>query len=151
MKIFDLACDNEHRFEGWFASGEEFDSQLVRKLIACPLCGSSEVIRLPAASYVNTGKGKPVERADQQQLPVAYQQSVALKTEVMAKLVEYVVKNTEDVGNSFPEEARKIHYNETPPRHIRGIASSQQVAEMKEEGIEVMVLPTAVPADGKPH
>ena len=151
MKIFDLGCDNDHRFEGWFSSSEDFDSQLERKLIACPLCGSGEVTRLPTAAYVNTGKGKPPERAEASRLPVANQQHVALKNEVVAKLVEYVLKNTEDVGSSFPEEARKIYYKESPPRQIRGTASSEQVAELKEEGIEVMVLPVASPADGKPH
>ena len=155
MKIFDLACDNEHRFEGWFASSEEFDSQLSNHLVACPLCGSSQVTKLPAAVYVKSGRTRPpaarAETPAQERLSVAYQQQVALKTEMMAKLIEQVVKNTEDVGSAFPEEARKIHYKESPPRHIRGTASSDQVAELKDEGIEVMVLPIAVPADSKPH
>jgi hypothetical protein len=69
---------------------------------------------------------------------------------VMAKLVEYVVKNTEDVGREFPEEARKIHYGESPERKIRGTATKKEVTELRDEGIEVVPLPVTIPA-GKSH
>jgi hypothetical protein len=61
-----------------------------------------------------------------------------------------VVKNTEDFGREFPEEARKIHYGESRERKIRGTASHQEVSELREEGIEIVALPVTVPA-GKSH
>jgi hypothetical protein len=69
---------------------------------------------------------------------------------MLAKVVEYVVKNTEDVGKAFPEEARKIHYGESPERKIRGVATAQEVTELRDEGIEVVPLPVDVPA-GRSH
>jgi hypothetical protein len=72
------------------------------------------------------------------------------RSALLAKLVDYVVKNTEDVGKDFAEEARKIHYGESPERKIRGTASNQQVTELRDEGIEVVALPVTIPA-GKSH
>jgi len=151
VKVFDLLCANDHRFEGWFSSGEDFDRQHAGGVIACPMCGDSQVVKVPAASYVNTGasdRGAP--KAEPAELTPEQAQYANFRSAMLAKLAEYVVKNTEDVGTAFPEEARKIHYGETPERKIRGTASDQDVTELRDEGIDVVALPVPLPA-GKSH
>ena len=146
MIVFNLGCENSHRFEGWFASSEDFERQVDGKLVACPLCGNANIARLPHAVHVKSGaKGRPT-RAE----PGA-QQYANMGSEVLAKLVEHIIENTEDVGASFPEEARKIHYRETPERRIRGTASRDEVDALKEEGVEVVALPLPAHRAGKTH
>ena len=150
MKIFDLLCANDHRFEGWFTSGADYDRQRTSGIIACPMCGDSQVVKVPAASYVNTGASDRGAKPQAAELTAEQSQYANFRSSMLAKLVEYVVKNTEDVGKDFPEEARKIHYGESPERKIRGTASNQEVSELRDEGIEVVPLPVTVPA-GKSH
>ena len=150
MKIFDLLCANDHRFEGWFASSADFERQRESGIIACPMCGDSQVVKVPAASYVNTGASDRAPKAEAAEASTEQSQYANFRATMLAKLVEYVVKNTEDVGKDFPEEARKIHYGESPERKIRGVASAQEVTELRDEGIEVVPLPVTIPA-GKSH
>jgi len=150
VKVFDLLCANDHRFEGWFSSGEDFERQRDASIIACPTCGDSQVVKVPAASYVNTGATDRAPKADPAEPTPEQTQYANFRSAMLAKLVDYVVKNTEDVGPAFPEEARKIHYGESPERKIRGVASQQEVTELRDEGIEVVPLPVALPA-GKSH
>lgn len=145
MIVFDLGCENSHRFEGWFASNEDFERQLGRKLVTCPLCGNANVSRLPHASHIGTG-GK--ERA---QPAAARQQYANIGSEVLTKLVEHIIDHTEDVGAAFPEEARKIHYRESVERRIRGTASRGEVDALRDEGIEVVALPIPASRLGKMH
>jgi hypothetical protein len=151
VKVFDLLCANDHRFEGWFASGADYEQQRSQGYIACPMCGDSQVVKVPAASYVNTRvSDRSVKSEPDDAAPPARTQYANFRSSILAKVVEYVVKNTEDVGREFPEEARKIHYGESPERKIRGTASAQEVGELREEGIEVVALPVTIPA-GKSH
>lgn len=150
VKVFDLLCANDHRFEGWFASGADFERQRDSGHIACPLCGDSQVVKVPAASYVNTRVSDRSVKSEPTEAEPTKTQYANFRSAVLAKVVEYVVKNTEDVGREFPEEARKIHYGESRERKIRGTASQQEVTELREEGIEVVALPVTVPA-GKSH
>ena len=149
MIVFDLGCENSHRFEGWFASSEDFEHQIGRKLVACPLCGNSNVVRLPHASHINKSGGK--ERAPRGTAATGPQQYANVGSEMLAKLVEHIIENTEDVGAAFPEEARKIHYRETQERRIRGTASRDEVEALKDEGIEVVALPIPTHRMGKAH
>jgi hypothetical protein len=146
--VFDLGCENSHRFEGWFASNEDFERQLGRKLVTCPLCGNVNVSRLPHASHIRTG-GK--ERAARAESAAAQQQYSNVGSEVLTKLVEHIIDNTEDVGAAFPEEARKIHYHESAERRIRGTASREEVDALRDEGIEVIALPIPAYRLGKAH
>jgi len=151
MIVFNLGCENSHCFEGWFASNEDFEQQLGRKLVTCPLCGNAGVVRLPHASHIRTG-GKDRERAPSAtSTEAASQQYANVGSEILARLVEHIVENTEDVGSAFPEEARKIHYHELPDRRIRGTASREEVAALKDEGIEVVALPIPAHRLGKAH
>lgn len=152
MIVYDLECDHNHRFEGWFGSAGDFDSQIAGKLLSCPICNSDSVVRRPSASYVNTGAVEKPPRESQKSSSVSVPQQYAnVSPEMVAKIVEHIVKTTEDVGNKFPEEARKIHYNEAPERHIRGTASARDVESLREEGIEVVSLPVPPHLTAKTH
>lgn len=149
MIVFDLSCENHHRFEGWFASSEDFERQLEAKLVACPLCGSVAVARLPHPVYI---KGKASEPAAAEGAKRgAVEQYANFGNELLNKVIEHILQNTEDVGPRFPEEARKIHYREAPARMIRGTASREEVEELQEEGIEVVALPIPAYRLSKPH
>lgn len=156
MIVYDLECEHNHRFEGWFGSADEFDAQLKRKDLTCPMCASGNIVRRPSAAYVNTGAVE--KRAREAPAAPAGPTSVSvppqyanISPEVVARVVEHIVKNTEDVGNQFPEEARKIHYRESPERQIRGTASAKEVEALRDEGIEVVSLPVPAHLLTKPH
>jgi hypothetical protein len=141
MIIFELACGHGHRFEGWFASADDFARQSDTQMVRCPVCDDDGVARVPSAK-VRAGAAsapEPAETAITSAEP-ATQSITALPPEVLAKLRE-IVRNTENVGPRFPEEARKINYDEAPARAIRGQASKEESAELAEEGIAVTTLP----------
>jgi hypothetical protein len=140
MIVYDLLCENAHRFEGWFASAEAFSHQHEAGHLSCPMCGSSSVHKQLSAPYVQTAGGEPREHT--------VMARPGLMEEVRRKLIETVLQNTEDVGTRFPQEARAIHQKEAPERAIRGLATSAQAKELREEGIDVFSLPApAVPKD----
>jgi len=141
MIVFDLGCENSHRFEGWFASSEDFERQIGGKLLICPLCGNANVSRLPHAAHINKTVSKERRPNRAESAASTLQQYANVGSEALARLVEHIVENTEDVGAAFPEEARKIHYQEAPERRIRGTASRDDVEALKDEGIEVVALP----------
>jgi hypothetical protein len=132
---YSLQCEKEHAFEGWFASSEDFERQKTSGLVACPYCESKSVSKMLMAPNVATGRQK--EKT----------QGVAMDTmrrDVIAKIKEAVKEiraNAEDVGERFPEEARKIHYGETEARGIIGQASSDEAQALTDEGIEIAPLP----------
>ncbi len=147
MKVLNLRCVHQHAFEGWFGSEDDFQSQLERRLVECPLCGSAEVVKLLSAPRLNLGANKPVQEAMPAKLgvptaPVASEPSAAPELQAAwLKLVQHVMTHTEDVGTQFAEEARKMHYGEADERAIRGQASPQETEALIEEGIAVMPLP----------
>jgi len=150
MIVFNLSCNNDHRFEGWFESSAKFEAQRDARLVSCPVCGTDQISKELHAPYVNTGAGSgaPVPR------PAAdckSEQQIAVFQKVFTQFVEHVLANTEDVGDAFPEEARKIHYQEAPERAIRGNASGEDIAELQEEGIEVVAVPIPKNRLGNPH
>lgn len=147
MIVFELGCDNKHRFEGWFASSEDFERQSSQNLLACPMCGSDKIARLPHAPYVNTGTGEPAGKP-RSATPGHY---ANFDTDILARMIDRIIETTEDVGPAFPEEARKIHYQEAPERRIRGTASVREVESLKDEGIEVVALPIPSHRAGKTH
>ena len=132
MKVLDLQCPHGHRFEGWFASADDFESQLSRKLVECPICGATEVSRLPSAPRLNLSGA-----SDAQQVAADTGEQQA---RVMRALRE-VLEKTENVGDRFAEEARRIHYDEAPARSIRGVTTPEDAKALVEEGIEIMSLP----------
>jgi hypothetical protein len=137
MKVLDLQCPDGHRFEGWFASADDFESQLSRKLVECPMCGATDVSRVPSAPRLN------LSGATEASATPASQQAAQWQGRALRALRE-VFEKTENVGDRFAEEARRMHYNEAPSRNIRGVASAEDAQALVEEGIDVMPLP--VPA-----
>jgi hypothetical protein len=135
MKVLNLQCSHSHSFEGWFASEDDFRGQLERGLVECPVCEDTHITKMLSAPRLNLGAGK--EEPKQQ---VAATPDPALQAQWM-KMVRHVMANTEDVGERFPEEARRIHYGEAEERGIRGQASREQTEALLEEGIGVVPLP----------
>ena len=150
MIVFNLSCVNDHRFEGWFDSAANYETQRDSSLLSCPVCGSAEVNKELHAPYVNTGAARATPPA----VPAATDQQArhqAFFNKAMAELVDQVMANTEDVGEAFPEEARKIHYQEAPERGIRGHATPDEISNLKDEGIEVVSMPIPKYRLGNPH
>lgn len=133
MKVFNLRCVHDHRFEGWFASEDDYVSQNERGLVECPVCSDRAVTRLPSAPRLNLAAAP--ERSE------AVMQGADLQQQAWMKAMRRIVTETEDVGERFPDEARRIHYGEVPERAIRGRASQDETAALRDEGIEVMPLP----------
>ncbi len=142
MKVLNLRCALDHRFEGWFASDDDFQLQGERGLMACPLCDDKTISRLPSAPRLNVSR----HRADEPPPPTEIARARAQGQWMRA--VREMIHNTEDVGERFPEEARRIHYGEAKDRGIRGQASVADAAALRDEGIEVVSVPVPEPLKG---
>ncbi len=140
MKVFNLQCSAHHLFEGWFASDDDYASQVERGLMVCPLCADTTIQKLPSAPRLNFGATEAQPATMDKQPVVAGDPSQALQAAYL-QLARRIVSETEDVGERFAEEARKIHYGETEERGIRGQASREETEALMEEGIAVMPLP----------
>lgn len=132
MIVFELACTRQHRFEGWFASAEDFDRQCQEGLLSCPVCADPKIEKLPSARI--GGFAAPA--------PAATEPAAEVNARMrLSELRDAIIAHTEDVGRRFPEEARRMHYDEAPKRAIRGTATSNETQELIEEGIDVLPLP----------
>jgi hypothetical protein len=142
MKVLDLQCNSQHEFEGWFGSEDDFQSQLSRRLVQCPICSSHDITKRLSAPRLNlSGARDPApEQSAQTPAPVTNQSSADMQA-AWLKMVRHVMAHTVDVGEQFAEEARKIHYGETEHKQIRGQVSPEVTLELLEEGIPVMPLP----------
>ena len=132
MIIYDVKCENGHKFEGWFKDRQAWIEQNAQRLVTCPVCSSSSVEILPSSLTI-VGKESRSEQksADQGIQPVQEMQS----------LLQFIDKNFEDVGNKFAEVALKIHYGEEEKKNIRGTTTSQEEANLKEEGVQFIKIP----------
>lgn len=138
MIVLNLRCSKEHRFEGWFASSAEFERQSIENMVACPSCGDTHIVRMPSAPHIQSMTTAVAAPAP---APAEVMEKVP---EVVADLVRAIgemVRNTENVGERFAEEARRIHYQEAPARGIRGRATREETDELLDEGISVLSLP----------
>lgn len=160
MKVLNLQCSHQHAFEGWFASEDDFQGQLARGLVTCPLCADPGIQKMPSAPRLNLGAAAdaPSVAAESRELSVPAVGSVQEAAPVAtgsARQAEFlqalrqVMASTEDVGERFADEARAMHYGDAEQRSIRGQASRAEAIELIEEGIEVMPLP--LPAAAKVH
>lgn len=154
MKVLDLQCLQGHAFEGWFSSEDDFQSQREGGLLTCPMCGEPEVVKLPSAPRLNiSGASQAPSSTDRTSESAPGQSPSSAPSETVAALppqalqaawlhmVRRVMANTEDVGQRFSEEARRMHYGEAESRGIRGQATAEQTEALLEEGIAVMPLP----------
>ena len=147
MKVLDLACARLHTFEGWFSSEDDFQNQLARSLVACPVCNDTQIVKRLSAPRLNfgaqPGDATALSSAD------AGAPSVPVATDGHPAHADWLIRmrelldKTEDVGGRFAEVARQMHYGETAGRSIRGQTTLQEAVELIDEGIEV--LPLAVP------
>lgn len=155
MKVLDLQCAHGHRFEGWFASDDDLAAQRERGLLRCPSCGDATIARMPSAPRLNLAHAQPEPAPaapSEKPTTVAAHAEPELQLQALwLQAVAQVVRNTEDVGERFPEEARRIHYGEAPRRGIRGQATPEQRADLADEGIEVLPLALPPGAGGPSH
>mgnify|MGYP000727595696 CR=1 FL=1 len=135
MIRYTLHCDDDHEFEGWFGSSADFDSQMASGYISCPVCHSLTVTKTLMAPNVTTGHQKDAINA------LVMDTTRREMLDKLKQAVGEIRKNAEDVGEKFPEEARKIHYGETEARGIIGQASPDEAEALIEEGIGIAALP----------
>jgi hypothetical protein len=153
MIHYNLRCEKGHAFESWFQSSSAYESQEKRKLVSCPICGSVKVERAIMAPQIVSKRGRK-DRDESAPVPVAATTDVtaagptpllmAQERELRAKLRElrdHIVKNADNVGERFPNEARKMHYGDIEHRPIYGEASPEEARSLVEEGVEVSPLP----------
>ena len=157
MKVLDLFCGSQHGFEGWFGSEADFQDQLARGLVQCPLCGDATITKRLSAPRLNLGAAAPAYSSTEQ--PKSAKSGAALEAtsskpviqpdtkhemvQAWMEMTKQILANTDDVGNQFAEEARRIHYGEAEERSIRGHASPDERDALLEEGISV--LPFLIP------
>jgi len=172
MKVYNLACPLDHRFEGWFASEADALKQQTNGMLVCPVCDSQEIRRLLSAPRISKHLGRDLDapkasaaeiethgavteltpnqvttqsnNSSENSMVLSDQQHGELQARIQATVMHVmrdIISKTEDVGNQFAQEARKIHYKESPERSIRGQATSDETAELREEGIDVLPLP----------
>ena len=161
MKVYNLACPLDHHFEGWFASEEDCVAQQDKGMLACPLCDSTLISRMPSAPHIAKSGTARTSKPSATELTVAHanMETGSLSGEVVAltgsdhsqleaqvqaaflKGMRELMGHSEDVGSSFAEEARKIHYKESPERSIRGQTTLDEAESLREEGIEVLAIP----------
>ncbi len=158
MKVLNLQCQHQHPFEGWFASEDDYQSQRTRDLVECPVCGDSLIQKMPCAPRLNLLTSRldttaPKEPAQPTALDNPEPPATAPAEAQVAwlKMVQHVIANTEDVGQSFAEEARKMHYGESEERNIRGQVTAEEGQSLLEEGIPVMPLPVPAALKGSVH
>jgi hypothetical protein len=148
MIRYALQCDHGHAFESWFQNSSAYDTQVKRKLVNCPDCGSANVEKAIMAPQIVSKKARVAEKAPVASTDVAAPASTPLlmseERELRAKLKElrdHIVKSADNVGERFPNEARKMHYGDIEHRPIYGEASSDEARALIEEGVEVTPLP----------
>lgn len=155
MKVLDLHCGAGHAFEGWFGSEDDFQSQLGRRLVACPMCGDHHITKMLSAPRLNLSHSR-IEKtagaltkveaaAPGPSTPDAPEsRELARMRSAWWQAAREAVKNTEDVGSRFAEEARRIHHGEAKERGIRGQASGEEVRQLVEEGVSILPLADAL-------
>jgi hypothetical protein len=138
MKVLDLQCAGGHTFEGWFASEEDFVAQCEKSMVQCPVCGDASVLKKLSAPRLNLSHARSDTPAEMEVMNTSHQQAAI--TAAWMELARKIVANTQDVGERFAEEARKMHYGEAKDRPIRGKTSVDEARALVEEGIEVVPL-----------
>lgn len=155
MIVYNLSCSEGHRFEGWFGSSADYDSQCERGLLTCPECGSGEVGKAPMAPAVSakgnrTEAPREVERKGNETRPMIRGElpaEVKQALETLAKAQAKALEKSTWVGDSFADKARSMHYGETDEAPIHGKATKDEAEEMVAEGITVapLLFPVAPP------
>lgn len=163
MIVFNLACAQHHHFDGWFRSSDDFAQQAGNDMIACPLCGDTQIAKLLSAPRINRGiaatgeintaataPSSEITKTGEHPMAPGHQDVVGaptipgLQAHMLKQFKQFVLTNTENVGSDFAETARKMHYGEEQHRNIRGRVSREESQALREEGIETVGLPPGV-------
>lgn len=175
MIVFNLSCSEQHSFDGWFRSAEDYDRQAAGGLVECPLCGDKHITKQLSAPRINSGASVSRSnggnggddsvnhsndsdsaasqlRTGQRRLiegqeVLAASMMPGLQEHMLRQFKNFVISNTENVGTEFAETARRIHYGEESQRNIRGRVSIDEAIALREEGIETVSLPPGVVLD----
>jgi len=159
LKVFDLQCEHGHLFEGWFGSHEDYDLQQTQGLLTCPMCHSGTIEKRLSAPRLNVGHFEVESRASDgagggesasRETVVASSPAALQLAQIQAAIMQQMrelVRNTENVGSGFAEEARRIHEGESEERPIRGTATPEERESLVEDGISVVALPDFLDAD----
>ncbi|MEE8334279.1 MAG: DUF1178 family protein [Alphaproteobacteria bacterium] len=134
MIVYDLTCGNDHGFEAWFPSSEAYDRQRKARKVLCPACGDSKVSKALMAPSVSGTKKKGDGKLTHASGPAAYMSA-------LRELRQQVETNCDNVGEHFPEEARKMHYGESEKRNIYGEATEAEAETLSDEGIDCQRIP----------
>jgi len=129
MIAFNLRCGDNHDFEGWFASGDAFETERREKRLHCPVCGDTRIARMPSSPNIAASRDS------------GQAETAARLRARMRKLSQLVERHCENVGDRFAEEARRMHFDETPKRNIRGRATLDEARELAADGISFGLLP----------
>ncbi|MCA6118907.1 DUF1178 family protein [Bradyrhizobium sp. WSM 1738] len=147
MIRYNLRCEKGHAFESWFQSSAAYESQEKRKLVSCPSCGSVKVERAIMAPQIVSKKGREAapargaaDAAGAESTPLLMAQERELRAK-LKELRDHIIKNADNVGERFPNEARKMHYGDIEHRPIYGEASPEEARALIDEGVEVSPLP----------
>ena len=133
MIAFDLECDNNHTFEGWFENSETFETQKARNLISCPVCGSQAVHKVLSPVYIGSGR--------KEEAPVKESKQEIEARQALKVLSDYIESNFEDVGANFAKEALKIHYGASEKRNIKGTSTVDEEETLRSEGVDFVKVP----------
>ncbi len=160
MIVFNLSCSEQHVFDGWFRSAEDYDRQCANGLVECPICGDKHITKQLSAPRINSGvsSGASISRSESRQPDNMQHASSAqevlaastlpgLQEHMLKQFKNFVLTNTENVGKEFAETARRIHYGEESHRNIRGRVSLEEAVALRDEGIETVSLPPGVILD----
>ena len=136
MIAYDLQCVNGHSFEGWFEDRKAYKAQKKKALIACPVCNSTSIARVPSTFAIKSSN--PLKEFSDQQADLE---------NIGKKIVDFVEKNFDNVGADFAKEALKMHYGVTKARNIRGVSTKEEEKMLKDEGIDFLKIPMPVSPD----
>ncbi len=140
MIVFDLKCAHDHVFEAWFRDSAAYEAQAEAGEVVCPICGDRRIAKAPMAPKIARG-GNGDEQAVPDRIPDNVPPPVARAMRELRAFREHVEKTFDNVGDRFPEEARKIHYGEAERRGIYGEATIDEARALKEEGVPFGILP----------
>lgn len=136
MIAYDLQCVDGHSFEGWFEDRKAYEAQKKKALIACPVCNSTSIARVPSTFAIKSSN--PLKEFSDQQADLE---------NIGKKIVDFVEKNFDDVGSDFAKEALKMHYGVSKTRNIRGVSTKEEEKTLTEEGVQFFKVPMSVAPD----
>jgi hypothetical protein len=148
MILFELRCNKDHHFEGWFRDGRGYETQTKAGKLVCPVCGSRRIEKAMMAPRIGKGARAKSSKPEATNLPAPApapappaQQAEIKAVQMLRELRKQVEANCDYVGPEFAEEARKIHYGEAEARGIYGETSAEEAEALDEEGIEFARVP----------